>query len=58
MANEMTPRGAATMIVATILIAASMFGPSTVKITERFDDAEKIIDEAEARYGKFPQDNS
>jgi FlaG/FlaF family flagellin (archaellin) len=57
MANEMNTKGAITTVIATILTAVHLAGSVTVSIGERFDDAEKIIAEAEKRYGKIVEDS-
>jgi hypothetical protein len=57
MENEMNMKGAITTVIATILTAVHITGSINVSIGQRFDDAERIVAEAEKRYGKIPKDS-
>jgi hypothetical protein len=56
--SEMSPKGAVTTVIATIMMAARMLAaPETVvPVDICFDEAEAIVAEAEKRYGTIPND--
>jgi hypothetical protein len=56
--SEMSPKGAVTTAIAALLVAAKLVGlpQATVPIGDCFDEAEKIVAEAEKRYGTIPND--
>lgn len=58
MASEMSAKGGVTTVIATILLAARMLATpsSNIPVGTCFDEAERIIAEAEKRYGPIPTD--